>query len=54
MLLRDVLNIGEVEPGATKLAPVGIAPKHAEQPIEKAVRLVDALRTAIWTGERHF
>jgi hypothetical protein len=48
------LNLDEVEPGATKLAPIGVAPKDAQKPIEDAMRWADSVRAAIGAESSHF
>jgi hypothetical protein len=47
------LNLDEVEPGVTKLAPVRLAPKDAQKPIEYAMRRADSVRATIWAHRRH-
>jgi hypothetical protein len=42
------LNLDEVEPGVTKLAPVRLAPKDAQDPIEYAMRWADSVGATIW------
>jgi hypothetical protein len=45
--------LDEVEPSVTKLAPVGLAPKDAQEPIENAMRRADSVRAAIWAERGH-
>src|SRR6266849_2783121 len=52
--LSSRLNLDEVEPGATKLAPIGVAPKDAQKPIEDAMRWADSVRAAIGAESSHF
>ncbi len=42
------LNLDEVEPGVTKLAPVRLLTKDAQKPVEYATRGVDSVRATIW------
>ena len=43
----------KVKPGAAKVALERVAPKHAEQPVERTARRVDAVRVAIGTKKRN-